>query len=134
LQGDSPLDPKTNRMENSKEKQNAGGRPALGNSKKQFYVTASFTKDEHEELVNKAEVANVKLAVLVSKLAIKGKVIPRYSVEEKEIIKGIVALNNNLNQLAKNLNYFVNNFNQKEVNKQVIRIDELLDTIDNILK
>lgn len=121
-------------MKNIKEKQSAGGRPALGNSKRQFYVTASFTKDEYENLVKKAEVANVKLAVLVSKLSIKGKVIPRYTVEEKEIIKGIVALNNNLNQLAKNLNYFVKNYNQKEVNKQVIRIDELLDNIDNILK
>lgn len=117
------------------QKKTVGGRPKKNDSeRKDCKTNVRFTKYEHEKLCEQAKKANMKLPELIRLLVVKGKVVPKYSEEEKQIIRNVATLNNNLNQIAKNLNYFVKNFNMKEVSKQVVRIDDLLNQIDVFLK
>lgn len=121
-------------MENTEQMKRIKGRPSKAERSKSERLTCRFTAQEYADLATKAEVVGLKITQLGRALILNGKVTTLFSTEEQADKKQLIGLSNNLNQIAKNLNYFANHFNMKDVNKQVIQIDNYLDTIDSILK
>jgi hypothetical protein len=131
--GFHPLTP-TNDMEKTEQPKRSKGRPSKAEQSKNERLTCRFTAQEYAALETKAERVGLKITQLGRELILKGKVTNLFSAEEQTDKKQLIGLSNNLNQIAKNLNYFSKNFNMKEVSKQVLKIDDYLDTIDEILK
>lgn len=118
-------------MEQDKTK---GGRPALGNRRRHNKITVAFTDTEFKELELKATAANVKISVLVAGLAMHGQVVPKYSEEDKAFEISLKRIANNVNTIAKTLQYFKQNHNQSGVDKEIIKLETVLSSIRTILK
>lgn len=121
-------------MENTEQIKRKKGRPSKAEQGKSERLTCRFTMNEYQALEQKAAKTGLKITQLGRELILKGKVTNLFSEEEQADKKQLIGLSNNLNQIAKNLNYFSKNFNMKEVSKQVLKIDDYLDGIDEILK
>ncbi|MES2796575.1 MAG: plasmid mobilization relaxosome protein MobC [Bacteroidota bacterium] len=95
-----------------------GGRPKVLNPK-EFYITASFTKNEWEKINENAVRLGITKSEYVSKMTIIGKIIDTYSPAQKDLVLRLINISNNLNQLAK----AANTAGFKQV---VIEVDSLL--------
>jgi hypothetical protein len=104
-----------------------GGRPSLGETKKTEEVTVFFSKREYEILTRKAAAVNLSLQDYLRELVVKGYVKNIDTPEQQEVKRQLIGLSNNVNQLAK----LAHINGMKTMQKQV---DEILDSIDELLK
>lgn len=82
----------------------------------------------------KSTASGIKLAVFVSQAALRSKVVARYNPEELATIKELTYFNNNINQIAKSLNFLIDHYGNREVENQVNRLENILDEIERFFK
>ena len=87
-------------METVRLKKKKGGRPTK-KLKRELRITARFSKLEHYILQQKAGKAGINVSEFLRQAAITAKVSARLTEEERHIIRQLIGMANNLNQMAK---------------------------------
>ena len=87
-------------METVRMKKKKGGRPTKS-LKRELRVTARFSKLEHYILQQKAGKAGINVSEFLRQTAITAKLTARLTEEERNIIRQLIGMANNLNQMAK---------------------------------
>jgi len=81
------------------------GRKKLSpDKKKRCQVKSTFTADDFEYILDKAERAKVPISVFVARAAMKAEVVGLLTKEELTLLKNLYKIGVNLNQIAKHLN------------------------------
>ena len=88
---------------------NMGGRPAKPtDERRSFSVTVKFNKEEMDTLKKAEEQTGIHRAALIRELVFKGRVHPRITREElemlKEFLRNLRAIGTNINGIARMLN------------------------------
>ena len=86
--------------EMEREKMKCGGRPKQ-DIKRESATGVRFTKAEYFIVQQKASKAGMKLTTFIREMALNGKVIAKISEEERQFVRQLIGISNNLNQLAK---------------------------------
>jgi hypothetical protein len=102
-----------------------GGRPKMP-VKKESATGVRFTKSEYFIVKHKAQKAGLKISAYIRSMAINGKVMQRLNEEERQFVRQLVGISNNLNQLTKNAHH---------VGMQAIKInlEQYTNIIDELL-
>lgn len=87
-------------MEAVKKKEKKAGRPEKI-IKKEIRACVRFSKTEYFVIREKASKAGQKVSEYMRHIAINGQVKPRLADEEREFIRQLIRMANNLNQLTK---------------------------------
>ena len=87
-------------METVRMKKKKGGRPPK-KLKRELRVTVRFSQLEHYILQQKAGKAGINVSEFLRQAAISVKVTARLTEEERNIIRQLIGMANNLNQMAK---------------------------------
>ena len=87
-------------METVRMKKKKGGRPTK-KLKRELRITARFSKLEHYILQQKAGKAGINVSEFLRQAAITAKVTARLTEEERHIMRQLIGMANNLNQMAK---------------------------------
>ncbi len=69
--------------------------------KKESATGVRFTKSEYFIVKHKAEKAGLKISAYIRQMAINGRVMQRLNEEERQFVRQLVGVSNNLNQLTK---------------------------------
>lgn len=72
--------------------------------KKRCQVKATFTVDDFEYILDKAQRANTPISVFVARAALTAEVVGLLTKEELMLLKNLHKVGINLNQIAKHLN------------------------------
>ena len=102
-----------------------GGRPKMP-VKKESATGVRFTKSEYFIVKHKAQKAGLKISAYIRLMAINGKVMQRLNEEERQFVRHLVGISNNLNQLTKKAH---------QAGMQAIKINlvQYTDIIDELL-
>jgi Bacterial mobilisation protein (MobC) len=111
-------------MENIK--RNKGGRPSLDLPRNK-QIKGSFTENDYGKILILANELGLKPGEYVSQIAITGKIIDTYSPKQREVVRKLIGMSNNLNQIAKVAN-------TTGIRLMVIQIDELIQEIGQIIE
>lgn len=85
-----------------KDKTRPRGRPkASGIRKLSKSVTVKFSRIDYERLLRRSRQANRTLAEFIREAAFEARIVARHSTEEAAVIRNLVGMANNLNQLAR---------------------------------
>ncbi|HEU5053053.1 MAG TPA: hypothetical protein VFT78_08060 [Hanamia sp.] len=76
------------------------GRPKKA-VKKEIVRSIRFSKTEYFIVKQQASNSGLKITVYIRKMALHGKIIPRLNEEERQIVRQLIGMAKNLNQLAK---------------------------------
>ena len=88
-------------METVNEKKKKAGRPEKA-IKKEVRACIRFSKVEHFVVRQKASRAGLTASAYIRQISIKGEVMRRLSDEERQFVRQLIGMSNNLNQLTKN--------------------------------
>ncbi|WP_018614912.1 plasmid mobilization protein [Segetibacter koreensis] len=88
-------------MEKVRSPKKKAGRPAKM-IKREIRACVRFTKTEYFIIRQKASKAGIKPSAYIRQIAINEVVMTRLSEEERQFVRQLVGMSNNLNQLAKN--------------------------------
>ena len=78
------------------------GRPQVSGLRKlSKSVTVKFSKIDYERLLHRSRQANRSLAEFLRESAFNAQIVARHSIEETTVIRNLVGMANNLNQLAR---------------------------------
>lgn len=88
-------------MEKVRSPKKKAGRPAKM-IKREIRACVRFTKTEYFIIRQKASKAGIKASAYIRQIAINEVVMNRLSEEERQFVRQLVGMSNNLNQLAKN--------------------------------
>lgn len=105
---------------------NKGGRPQV-EQPKSCRITGTFTDQELGLIKIKAHALGITRSEYVSKMANMGKIVDTFSTEQKDTIRKLVVLNNNINQIAKLAH-------TAGINSMVLQADEILREINTLIK
>ena len=85
-----------------KDKTRPRGRPkASGIRKLSKSVTVKFSMIDYERLLHRSRQANRTLAEFIREAAFEARIVARHSTEEAAVIRNLVGMANNLNQLTR---------------------------------
>ena len=87
-------------METVRVKRRKVGRPAK-TVKKEIRACVRFTRPEYFIIKEKAAKAGVKVSAYIRQIGIYAAVTPRLTDEERQFVRQLIGMANNLNQLAK---------------------------------
>lgn len=113
-------------METVRENKKPGGRPAKS-IKKDIRTAIRFSKTEYFIVRQKAAKAGIKVSGYIRQIAIAGMVTNRLSEEERQFVRQLIGMSNNLNQLAKNSH-------QEGMLKTMFYFESFRNQIDSLLK
>jgi hypothetical protein len=88
-------------METVRAKKKPAGRPTK-TVKKEIRTAIRWSKTEHFIIRQKAAKAGLKVSAYLRQIAIEGKVTTRLNEEERQFVRQLIPMSNNLNQLTKN--------------------------------
>ena len=94
--------------------------------KKESATGVRFTKPEYFIVKHKAQKAGLKISAYVRSMAINGKVTQRLNEEERQFVRQLVGISNNLNQLAKKAH-------QAGMQAIKINLEQYTDIVDELL-
>ncbi len=77
-----------------------GGRPKMP-VKKESATGVRFTKSEYFIVKHKAGKAGLNISAYIRQMSINGKLMHRLNEEERQFVRQLVGISNNLNQLTK---------------------------------
>jgi len=78
------------------------GRPQVGSLRKlSKSVTVKFSKIDYDRLCHRSKQANRSLAEFLRESAFNAQVVAKHSIEETTVMRNLVGMANNLNQLTK---------------------------------
>ncbi len=83
-----------------REKRKCGGRPKQ-NIKRESATGIRFTKAEYFIIQHKAWKAGMKITTFIREMALNGKVTAKINEEERQFVRQLIGISNNLNQLTK---------------------------------
>jgi hypothetical protein len=107
---------------------NNGGRPKKA-VKRETITGVRFTTTEYFIVKNKATKSGLRITQFIRQMAIEGQVFARLTPEERNFIRQLVGMANNLNQLAKAANGEGTLTAMFYFEKYVKEIDELLNQL-----
>ena len=107
-------------------KQNKGGRPSLDLPRNK-QIKGSFTENDYGKILIIANELGLKPGEYISQIALSGRIIDTYSPSQKQAVRKLIGMSNNLNQIAKIAN-------TTGIRLMVIQIDELIQEIGEIIK
>jgi mobilization protein NikA len=87
-------------MESVEQKHVKAGRP-LKTIKKDIRAAVRFSKTEYFIVQTKADKAGLKISAYIREVAINTEIKPRLSDEERQFVRQLIGISNNINQLAK---------------------------------
>ncbi len=87
-------------MENVEKRYSKAGRP-LKTVKRDIRAAVRFSRTEYFIVQTKAVKAGFKVSAYIREVAINSTVKPRFSEEERQFVRQLIGISNNLNQLAK---------------------------------
>lgn len=102
-----------------------GGRPEKA-IKREAATGVRFTKSEYFLVKNKASKAGLRITQYIREMAIEGQVTARLTSEERSLIRQLVGMANNLNQLAKTAH-------QEGVLKAMFYFEKYVRELDGVL-
>ena len=106
--------------------QNKRGRPSLDLPRNK-QIKGSFTENDYGKILIIANELGLKPGEYISQIALSGRIIDTYSPSQKEAVRKLIGMSNNLNQIAKIAN-------TTGIRLMVIQIDELIQEIGEIIK
>ena len=107
------------------DKKNKGGRPVKV-IKREAATGVRFTKSEYFIVKHKASKAGLRITQYLREMAIEGQIIARLTQEERNQIRQLVGMANNLNQLAKTAH-------QEGVLKAMFYFNKYVKELDEVL-
>lgn len=110
----------------TKTKKKAGGRPVVA-AKKETVVRVRFDKGGYFILRHKAEKAGLNFSAYLRQAAENAPIKARLTPEERDFIRKLVGMANNLNQLVKE-------FKQAGMLQTAAHIEALREKVDELLK
>lgn len=113
-------------METVREKRKKAGRPPK-TIKKEIRASVRFSKLEYFVVRQKAAKAGIRASAYIREVAINGQVIQRLNDEERQIVRRLIGMDNNLNQLTKN-SY------REGMLKTMLHFEEYRNQFDTLLK
>ncbi|MDH6343758.1 hypothetical protein M2480_002923 [Parabacteroides sp. PFB2-12] len=112
--------------------QNKGGRPRKElNQKRKYQVNVKLMTGEYYFLKSLAKSAALPINDYVRQCIKSSSVMPRITPEENDLIRKLIGMANNLNQIAKKANQAGYNTIRTEYLFLADSIDDLIDTIRN---
>ncbi len=105
---------------NGRPRKNAG-------EKRSKNITVKYQNLEYRGLKRRANNANIPLAEYIRQASIHAKITPRLSEEENNMVRSLIGISVNLNQLTKFINSRGTEMYQSE-------IDTIITTINGIIK
>ena len=103
-----------------------GGRPVKA-IKREAATGIRFTKSEYFLVKHKASKAGLRITQYIREMAVEGKVLPRLTPEERDQVRQLVGMANNLNQLAKTAH-------QEGILKAMFYFDKYVKELDGVLR
>lgn len=113
-------------METVRMKRKKAGRPAKA-VKKEIRTCVRFTRPEYFIIKEKASKAGVKVSVYIRQIGIHATINPRLSEDEREFVRQLIGMANNLNQLAKSCH-------QEGALRAMVYFESYRTRLDEILK
>ena len=113
-------------METVRAKKKPVGRPAKI-IKKEIRTAIRWSKTEYFIVRQKAAKAGIKVSAYIRKIAIEGMVTNRLSEEERQFVRQLIGMSNNLNQLTRNSH-------QQGMLKITLHFESFRNEIDTLLK
>src|SRR6476620_3920940 len=113
-------------METVRAKKRPAGRPAK-TIKKEIRTAVRWSKTEYFIIRQKAAKAGIKVSAYLRQIAIEGKVTTRLSEEERQFVRQLIPMSNNLNQLTKNSH-------QQGMHKIALYFESFRNQVDTLLK
>lgn len=107
-------------------KKKAGGRPLVA-TKKETVVRVRFDKGQYFILRHKAQKAGLNFSTYLRQAAENAPIKARLTPEERDFIRKLVGMANNLNKLVKE-------FKQAGIIKTATYIEDLREKVDQLLK
>ena len=77
-----------------------GGRPKK-QVKRDIVTGVRFTRVEYFAVKHKASKTGMKITLYIRQMALKGKIISRLNEEERQFVRQLIGIANNINQLTK---------------------------------
>jgi hypothetical protein len=111
--------------EESKTK-HSGGRPKKSVTRS-IIKGIRFTEAEYFVVKQKASKSGTRITLYIRQMALQGKILPRMNEEERQIVRQLVGMANNLNQLTKK-------GHQEGLLIAVLMFEKYRDAIDKILE
>ncbi len=87
-------------METVEERHIKAGRPPK-TVKKDMRTAVRFSRTEYFIVQTKANEAGIKVSAYIREVAVNASVKPRLSEEERQFVRQLIGISNNINQLAK---------------------------------
>ncbi len=87
-------------METVEERHIKAGRP-LKTIKKDIRAAVRFSRTEYFIVQTKAAKAGIKVSAYIREVAVNATIKPRLNEEERQFVRQLIGISNNLNQLAK---------------------------------
>ena len=88
-------------MDTVKETKRKAGRPEKA-IKREIRACIRFSKVEYFVIRQKASKAGLKASAYIRQIAINGEIMRRLNDEERQFVRQLIGMSNNLNQLTKN--------------------------------
>jgi len=108
------------------EKRKCGGRPKQ-NIKRESATGVRFTKAEYFIIQQKASRVGMKITTYIREMALNGKVAAVINEEERQFVRQLIGISNNLNQLTKK-------GHQEGLLTAVMLFEKYRNKMDNILE
>lgn len=117
---------------------NMGGRPSKPtDERRSFSVTVKFNKEEMDTLKKAEEQTGIPRAALIRELVFKGRVHPRITPEElemlKEFLRNLRAIGTNINGIARMLNAGIGRVTTRQVEESLAQLRALAARYQNKL-
>ena len=117
---------------------NMGGRPVKPtDERRSFSVTVKFNKEEMDTLKKAEEQTGIPRAALIRELVFKGRVHPRITPEElemlKEFLRNLRAIGTNINGIARMLNAGIGRVTTGQVEESLAQLRALAARYQNKL-
>ncbi len=117
---------------------NMGGRPSKPtDERRSFSVTVKFNKEEMDTLKKAEEQTGIPRAALIRELVFKGRVHPRITREElemlKEFLRNLRAIGTNINGIARMLNAGIGRVTTGQVEESLAQLRALAARYQNKL-
>lgn len=107
-------------------KRKKAGRPAK-EVKKEIKVCIRYSRQDHFIVREKAANSGLKVSAYIRKVSIETRILPRLTEEERAMVKHLIGMSNNLNQLTKACH-------QEGILAAMLYFESYRNEVDDILK
>jgi len=114
-------------MENREKKKKQIGRPRKEKEKLSTSINLKLTEEDFKKVKERAEKFGMKATQYAREMVLKGSVKSRFTLDELDLIRKLIGMANNLNQLARKANSIGYKAAEKALFELACDIKKLLD-------